>query len=79
MGASVFTSIRRQPPSSTIDLETVRATVGYMHDDARCTPGMERLAMAFDAVLREIDAAERAQTPQAARDVITARFLPFRR
>jgi hypothetical protein len=76
----VFAKPRTPAQGYGIDLETVRATVSYMHDDAAGTPGMERLAAAFARVLSEIDAAARQQ-PAARPDPtpMSARFIAFRR
>ncbi len=74
----MFGNGRRQPRHQGLDLPTVRDTVGYMHDDVVRTPGCERLAIAFGAVLREIDALER-QRITASGNIVAARFVPFRR
>ena len=77
--SAVFRSSRRPPRPQAIDLSTIRETVSYMHDDAVRTPGCERLAIAFGAVLREIDAAERQRLASPVGEIISARFIPFRR
>ncbi len=75
----MFRPTRRPPRTPMLDLATVRDTVSYMHDDAARTPGCERLAIAFGAVMREIDAVERLRRDPPAGEVIASRFIPFRR
>ncbi len=65
--------------SGAIDLDTLRDTVGYMHDDARGRPGLERLSAAFEAVLREIDAVSARRPAAHPPEVAGTRFIPFRR
>lgn len=75
----MFGSIRRQSRPRGLDLTTMRATVSYMHDDAVRTPGCERVAEAFSAVLGEIEAAERKSGAISSSGIVAACFVPFLR
>lgn len=63
------------PPA--IDLSTVRKTVAYMQGDLARVPGLEKVAAALDAALKEIDAVDTQQRVVNIADSVTrARFLP---
>lgn len=79
MEAPVFMSFRRFSPPQADNLALVRAAVCSLHDDATRTPGRERLAIAFGAVLREIDVAQCSTAPRKPADVITPKFSKMRR
>lgn len=64
------------PPA--IDLDTVRDTLLYMHDDMKRVPGLEKVAQAIESTLSEIEAAQRSAKP-VRHAPIMARFLPSRR
>ena len=74
----MFRSSHRSTPTPPIDWETMRATLIYMHDDVKRTPGLARLAAAFSNTLKEIEVAAKQIEPQSA-DVVSAKFIPFRR
>ncbi len=74
----MFLSFRRFSPPQADNLALVRATICSLHDDARRTPGLERLAIAFGAVLREIDDAEHNSVPRRPAEVIAAKFTQSR-
>lgn len=71
--------IIRHPRKPALDLDTVRETISYMRDDASRTPGYQRLTSALDAVLDEIEVSRRTGGGRSSGDLISARFLPFRR
>lgn len=73
----MFRISRHSPYPPSIDLATVRETLCYMRDDARAVAGLEGVAAALDAALREVDAAERTLKPVAL-SPFASRFLPAR-
>lgn len=73
----MFRISRKSPWPPSIDLSTVRETLRYIEDDARRVPGLERVAAAITATIKEIEDAERKVKPVALKPM-TARFLPRR-
>ncbi|MCH9808764.1 MAG: hypothetical protein K0U74_13635 [Alphaproteobacteria bacterium] len=64
-----------------MDLETVRETLLYMHNDLRSVPGMEAIAHSLGQALREIDATASISKQRTARHLTShtpARFFPAR-
>lgn len=51
----MFDHSRGLTRTATIDLETVRDTIAYIHDDLERVPGLEKAVAALDAALREIE------------------------
>jgi hypothetical protein len=73
----VFRISRHRPWPPSIDLSTVRETLLYMRDDARCVPGLEEFAKSLDAAICEVEAAE-AKLEPVSYSPIASRFLPAR-
>ena len=71
-----ITRHRAVPPS--VDLSTVRETLLYLRDDARSVAGLEQVAVALDAALDEVEAAEQRQQPALTANPVASRFLPLR-
>jgi hypothetical protein len=72
----VFRISRSRPWSPVLDLSTVRETLLYVQDDMRRVPGLEKVAGALEAVVKEIDVAERAQPRPIPTRITETRFLP---
>jgi hypothetical protein len=75
----VLRSSHRPARAPAIDLDTIRETVSYMHDDVARVQELERLAAAFRSVLKELDAVGQPAAADAPARVMAARFIPFRR
>lgn len=73
----MFRIPRRNPWPPVVDLGTVRETLSYMKDDMQRVPGLERVASAIEATLKEIDRA-RPPSPVQPLTPIAARFMPRR-
>lgn len=67
---------RKTVQPASIDLDTVRETLSYMHDDMRDAPGLERVAAALGRAIDEIEAARQAETPTEPVSLDIVRFLP---
>jgi hypothetical protein len=74
----VFRITRHRAVTPSVDLSTVRETLLYMRDDARSVAGLERVAVALDAALDEVDAAEQRRQPAVPASPVASRFLPLR-
>ena len=73
----MFKISRDRPWPPSIDLSTVRKTVAYMQGDLARIPGLEKIAAALDAAIREIDAVDtRPRVLNIADSVTRSRFLP---
>ncbi len=59
-----------------VDLDILKDTIAYMHDDVRRVSGMEDLARALDTVLVEIENAQAVGARKAPPRIAAARFLP---
>lgn len=75
----MFRIERKKPWPPAIDLGTVRDTLTYMHDDMSRVPGLEKVAVALQSAIAEIDAVERSVRPATLAPIDLARFLPRRR
>jgi hypothetical protein len=75
----VFKISRAKPYPPTLDLTTVRVTLGYMHDDMKRIAGLERLAASLETAIAEVSAAERQSKPAVLTGWTRPRFLTVRR
>lgn len=78
MSKSIIPLSRPQGRSApSIDLETVRETLSYMHDDMERAPELARVRNALAMALLEIDRVGAARRTITAGDITRARFLPW--
>lgn len=69
---------RKAERPASIDLDTVRETLSYMHDDMRSVPGLERVAAALGRAIEEIEATGLIEKPVEPVSLGIVRFLPRR-
>lgn len=64
----------RNPRTPLLDLETVRETLGYIHDDLKRTPGFEAASAHLRGAIAAIAAAERHRQVIPG-NILTAQFV----
>lgn len=64
-------------PVETLDLETIRETLVYMHGDLEGQPGLEGAAEHLKSALTEIEAEQKRRRKRPGAKVTIKRFVPW--
>jgi hypothetical protein len=70
----VFRTPPKNPRVPLLDLETVRDTLTYIHDDLKRTPGFEAASQRLDEAIAAIKTAEKNRQVIPS-NILTAQFL----